>query len=36
MNIDRLAALLLRLLNFILSFFIFDDDNRRILEMAGY
>jgi len=36
MNIDRLAALLLRLLKFILSFFIFDDDNRRILEMAGY
>ena len=36
MNINRLAALLLRLLNFILSFFIFDDDNRSILEMAGY
>ena len=36
MNIDRLAALLLRLLKFILSFFIFDDEKWTLSERAGY
>ncbi|MBR6624202.1 MAG: hypothetical protein IKK91_09965, partial [Ruminococcus sp.] len=36
MNIDRLAALLLRLFKFVLSFFIFDVENRELLEMTGY
>ncbi len=36
MNIDRLAALLLRLFKFVLSFFIFDVENRNLLEMTGY
>ncbi|MBR6622883.1 MAG: hypothetical protein IKK91_03145, partial [Ruminococcus sp.] len=36
MNIDRLVALLLRLFKFVLSFFIFDVENRNLLEMTGY
>ena len=36
MNIDRLAAILLRLLKFILSFFIFDDEKVAFSECAAY
>ncbi|MBR0483358.1 MAG: hypothetical protein IJJ69_01085 [Oscillospiraceae bacterium] len=36
MNIDRLAAMLLRLLQFILSFFIFDDEKWTDSEICGY
>ena len=35
MNIDRLAAMLLRLLKFILSFFIFDDGKTTFSEICG-
>ncbi len=36
MNIDRLAAMLLLLFKFILSFFIFDDEKFALSESAGY
>lgn len=36
MNIDRLAALLLHLLKYILSVLIFDDVNSTLLVMTGY
>ena len=36
MNIDRLAAMLLCLLKFILSFFIFDDEKWTDSEICGY
>lgn len=36
MNIDRLATLLLHFFKFVLSFFIFDVENRDLLEMTGY
>jgi hypothetical protein len=35
MNIDRLAAMLLRFIKFILSFFVFDIENKCLLEMGG-
>ena len=34
MNIDRLAAMLLRFIKFILSFFVFDIENKCLLEMV--
>ena len=36
MNIDRLAAMLLRLLKFTLSFFIFDNRKLKVLENVAY
>lgn len=36
MNIDRIAALLLRLPNFILSFLASYDENLALFEMLGY
>mgnify|MGYP002529984122 CR=1 FL=1 len=36
MNIDRLAAMLLRFFKFVFNFFIFDVENRDLLEMIGY
>ena len=36
MNIDRLAAMLLRLLKFTLSFFIFDNRKLKVLEDVAY
>lgn len=35
MNVDRLAALLLRLFEFVLPFFNFGVQNRDVLEMTG-
>ena len=35
MNIDRLAAMLLHLFEFVLSFFFFDVENRDVLKMTG-
>ena len=36
MNIDRLAAMLLCLLKFTLSFFIFDNRKLKVLENVAY
>ena len=33
---DEIAALLLHFFKFVLSFFIFDVENRDLLEMTGY